>query len=221
MERGGLLGDLAAFARVAAAGGISAAAAQLGVAKSSLSARIAALERRVGTPLLLRSRAGVRPTPAGERLAAEGRGLIAQAEALLGELRTERERLAGTLRVTCVVGVADAVLVPLLAGFLQRHPGLSINVLATDLIVDPRREGVDVAFRFGWLRRPELGSVARRIGTYGGALVASPGYLSARPAGRRAAPPRWPGTPGSARRPSAACASRWRCRTRRGGGTTW
>ena len=38
---------------------------------------------------------------------------------------------------------------------------------------------MDVAFRFGWLRRPELGSVARRIGTYEGALVASPDYLSA------------------------------------------
>lgn len=179
MERSGLLGDLAIFARILSAGGISAAAAQLGMAKSSLSARMAALEEQVGVPLLLRSRGGVRPTQAGERLALAGRGLMAQAEAALAEVRGGEDRLAGTLRITCVVGVADVILVPLLAGFLEQHAGLSVDVLATDVIVDPRREGVDVAFRFGWLRRPEQGFIARRIGTYEGALVAAPDYIAA------------------------------------------
>lgn len=179
MERSGLLGDLAVFARVVTAGSISTAAAQLGAAKSSVSVRIAALETQVGAKLLTRSRDGVRPTPAGERLVAAGRGLVAEAEALLADIRAGEHRLAGTLRITCIVGVADTVLVPLLAGFLARHPALSVDVLATDLIVDQRREGVDVAFRFGWIRRAEAGYVARRIGTYEGALVASPAYLDA------------------------------------------
>ncbi|MGK7865596.1 LysR family transcriptional regulator [Falsiroseomonas sp. E2-1-a4] len=178
MERSGLLGDLAIFARVVSAGGISPAAAQLGMAKSSLSARVAALEEQVGTPLLLRSRGGVRPTQSGEQLILAGRALIAQAEAALAEVRGGANRLAGTLRITCVVGVADVILVPLLAGFLKQHEGLSVDVLATDVIVDPRREGVDVAFRFGWLRRPEQGFIARRIGTYEGALVAAPDYIA-------------------------------------------
>lgn len=179
MERSGLLGDLAVFARIVTAGSISAAAAQLGAAKSSVSARVAALEAQVGAKLLTRSRDGVRPTLAGERLAAAGLGLVAEAEALLADIHAAEHRLAGTLRITCMVGVADAVLIPLLAGFLARHPSLSVDVLATDLIIDPRREGIDVAFRFGWLRRPEDGFVARRIGTYEGALVASPAYLAA------------------------------------------
>jgi molybdate transport repressor ModE-like protein len=179
MERSGLLGDLALLSRILTAGSISTAAAQLGAAKSSVSARVAALEAQVGARLLTRSRDGVRPTPAGARLAEAGRGLVAEADALLAEIRAGEHRLGGTLRITCVAGVADAVLIPLLAGFAARHPQLSLDVLATDLIVDPRREGVDVAFRFGWLRRPEQGSVARRIGTYEGALVASPAYLDA------------------------------------------
>jgi DNA-binding transcriptional LysR family regulator len=182
----GLLGDLAILSRVLAAGSLSAAAAQLGVAKSSVSARITALEREVGVPLLIRARSGMRPTPAGERLAAGGRGLVAEAEGLLAEVRAGAQALSGTLRLTCAVGVADSILVPLLAGFIARHPALSVDMLATDLIVDPRREGVEIAFRFGWLRRPEEGFVARRIGTYEGALVASPSYLAA--AGRPRTP---------------------------------
>ncbi len=157
------------------------------MAKSSVSARITALEREVGTPLLFRSRSGVRPTSAGERLSAGGLGLVAEAEALLAGIRAGAQALSGTLRITCVVGVADAILVPLLAGFIARHPALSVDMLATDLIVDPRREGVDVAFRFGWLRRPEQGFIARRIGTYDGALVASPAYLAAAGTPRRPA----------------------------------
>lgn len=75
--------------------------------------------------------------------------------------------------------MADVILVPLLAGFLKQHAGLSVDVLATDVIVEPRREGGDIAFRFGWLRRPEQGFIARRIVTYEGALVAAPDYIAA------------------------------------------
>ncbi|MBP0447799.1 LysR family transcriptional regulator [Roseomonas sp. SSH11] len=178
MEPAGLLGDLAIFTRVVMARSVSAAALQLGAAKSSVSSRIAALERLVGARLLIRSRHGVQPTPAGERLAAAGRNLIADAEALLTEIRAGEDQITGTLRVTCAVGVADILLVPMLASFLRQHPALSVDVVATDLILDPRREGIDVSFRFGWLRRPEQGFVARRIGTYEGALVASPAYLA-------------------------------------------
>jgi DNA-binding transcriptional LysR family regulator len=179
MEPAGLLGDLAIFTRVVTARSVSAAALQLGAAKSSVSSRIAALERLVGARLLIRSRHGVKPTPAGERLTAAGQSLIADAETLLAEIRAGEDRITGTLRVTCAVGVADTLLVPMLASFLAQHPALSVDVVATDLILDPRREGIDVSFRFGWLRRPEHGFVARRIGTYEGALVASPAYLAA------------------------------------------
>jgi DNA-binding transcriptional LysR family regulator len=177
MESSGLLGDLAVYARVVTAGSISAAAAQLGASKSTVSARVASLEEQVGARLLVRSRLGVRPTLAGERLATAARGLMAEVETMLADIRAGEGAVAGTLRITCTVGVADAVLVPLLAGFMARHPALSLDVVATDLILDQRREGVDVAFRFGWIRRPEQGFVARRIATYEGALCASPSYL--------------------------------------------
>ncbi|MGK7865623.1 LysR substrate-binding domain-containing protein, partial [Falsiroseomonas sp. E2-1-a4] len=174
-----LLGDLALLERVVAAGGISAAAAALGTAKSSVSAQIAALEAEVGLRLLVRSSRGTRPTPAGERLLEAGRRLRDEAQAALAAARGDEGALAGTLRVSCPVGIADAVLVPLLASFLGEHPALRLDIAATDRIVDPRQEWIDVAFRFGWLRGAELGLVARRIGTFEGVLCASPTHLAA------------------------------------------
>lgn len=179
MIRDTLLGDLALLDRVVTTGGISAAAAALGTAKSSVSARIGALETQVGLRLLVRSSRGTRPTPAGERLLEAGRRLRAEAEAAFAAARGDEGALAGTLRISCPVGMADAVLVPLLASFLAEHPALRLDVAATDRIVDPRQEGIDVAFRFGWLRGAELGLVARRIGTFEGVLCAAPAYLAA------------------------------------------
>jgi DNA-binding transcriptional LysR family regulator len=178
MIRDTFFGDLALLERVVTAGGISAAAAALGTAKSSVSARIGALEAQVGLRLLVRSSRGTRPTPAGERLLEAGRRLHAEVQAALAAARGDEAALAGTLRISCPVGMADSVLVPLLASFLAEHPALRLDIAATDRIVDPRQEGVDVAFRFGWLRGAELGLVARRIGTFEGVLCAAPAYLA-------------------------------------------
>lgn len=60
--------DLMVFSTVARCGSLGAAAADLGLATPSVSARIAALERRLGTPLLARGARGSTATPAGERL---------------------------------------------------------------------------------------------------------------------------------------------------------
>lgn len=174
-----LLGDLALFDRVVAAGGISAAASTLGLAKSSVSTRIAALETALGVRLLIRARGGTRPTPAGERLLDAGQRLRAEADTVVAAARGEEGALDGMLRVSCPVGMADSVLVPLLASFLAAHPKLRLDVAATDRIVDPRAEGIDVAFRLGWLRGAELGLVARRIGSFEGVLCAAPAYLDA------------------------------------------
>lgn len=174
-----LLGDLALLDRVVSAGGISAAAAALGAAKSSVSTRISALEAALGVRLLVRARSGTRPTPAGERLLAASHRLRAEADAVLAAARGDEDMLTGLVRVSCPVGMADAVLVPVLASFLAAHPQLRLDVAATDRIVDPRAEGIDVAFRFGWLRGAELGLVARRIGSFEGVLCAAPGHLAA------------------------------------------
>ena len=87
--------DLAALGMlvaVAETGGFTAASARLGRTQSAISVRIQDLESQLGHKLLERSRRGVTPTDAGERLIAHARRLLAvEREALvaLGFTRAE------------------------------------------------------------------------------------------------------------------------------------
>jgi DNA-binding transcriptional LysR family regulator len=177
MDHDTLLPDLALFAQVVAARGISAAATRYGLSKSWISTRMTRLEGVVGTRLLIRSRLGVRPTSAGERLLAAGQRLLRDAEAAVTDVRTGERTVAGEVRVSCPSVIVDALIVPILAGLLRKHPGLTLDVSATDRIVDPRQEAIDVAFRFGWLHGAESGLVAQKVGIFPGVLCASPSFL--------------------------------------------
>lgn len=181
MIRETILTDLHVLSSVVAAGGISAAAALAGVSKSSISTRVSRLESVVGVRLLSRSRTGAKPTNAGERLLELTRRVQGDLDEAIASIRSNEQDLAGELRLSCPAGIVDALIVPLLASFLEKQPAISVDVRATDEIIDPRQAGIDLAFRFGWLHGAESGLVARRIGTYQGMICASPKYLASRP----------------------------------------
>ncbi len=169
------LNEVATFARVVDAGSFSAAAAQLGVPKSTVSRRVARLEERLGVRLLQRSTRRMHPTTEGERFHAR----IASALRTLGEAGNEvREGNAhprGLLRVTAPVDFGQRVLGGLVARFLERYPEVSANVVLTNRVVDLVGEGFDAAVRAGRLQDSML--VARRLGSSDGVLVASTDYL--------------------------------------------
>ena len=74
--------ELAAFVAAVETGGIGVAADALSLTQSAVTKRIARLEQRLGTPLLARSHAGVRPTKAGKALYPEAKaGLLALSRA--------------------------------------------------------------------------------------------------------------------------------------------
>ncbi len=175
-----MLADLQVFSAVVASGGVSAAAARAGVSKSSVSTRVSRLEGTVGVRLLNRSRTGATPTHAGERLLELTMRVQGDLEEAIAVIRSNEQDHAGEVRLSCPAGIADALIVPLLASFLDKHPAISIDVRATDEIIDPRQSGIDLAFRFGWLHGAESGLVARRIGTYQGMICAAPKYLASR-----------------------------------------
>ena len=178
VNRESLLSDLHLLSIVAEAGGISAAATRAGTAKSSISTRISRLESTVGVRLLTRSRLGAKPTHAGERLLSLSRRIQGDLEDAIASIRANERDIAGELRLSCPAGIADALIVPRLAGFLRQHPAVTLDIRATDEIVDPRQDGIDLAFRFGWLHGAESGLVARSIGAYRGMICASPSYLA-------------------------------------------
>lgn len=170
--------ELSLFIKVVEAGSISAAAEQLGVAKSAVSTRIAGFEAGVRVRLLTRSRKGVSPTAAGERMYAHGQRLLAQNEAVLEDVRRDEREPSGQVRISMPAGIADDILVPVLGRFLHRHPRVRLDVLATDSLVDLRQAGIDIALRFGWVQTGDF--IARKLATFEEYVVAAPAYLNDR-----------------------------------------
>lgn len=167
-------GEMEVFARAVELGGFSAAARALRVTPSAVSKLVARLEARLGARLLNRSTRGLQLTP-------EGRAFYARSVRVLADLdEAEREAAAGAaprgcVRVSANVPFGLRHLLPLVPGFLARHPGVTLDVALTDEVVDLLEERADVAIRTGPLRPSRL--VARKLGASRMAVVASPAYL--------------------------------------------
>ena len=170
------LEGMALLVRIVDHGGISAAGRALGVPKSSLSRRLARLERRLGTQLLRRNTRSLSLTDAGARFVARCRPIVAEAEAAQRELVAGTGRPSGLLRVAASVGFGQVVLLPLLLDFLDRHPEVRLDLHLGDERVALIRDGFDLAVRMGELDDAEL--VQRRLATIRRRLVASPAYLA-------------------------------------------
>lgn len=167
--------EAAVFVRVVQAGSFSAAARQLGLPTSTVSTRVARLERRLGVTLLQRTTRRLHLTEAGSLYfehASTGLGYLMEAEAALDEARQQPQ---GILKMTAPADLGDALLGHLLAETQARYPALSLELWLTERYVDLVAEGVDVAIRMGELRDSSL--IAKSLGTIQWALFASPSYL--------------------------------------------
>lgn len=170
------IGDLALFLRVLDTGSISAAARSLDVSVAVASQRLKRLERELGVRLLHRTTRRLHPTPEGVVLAAHGRTIVDDLEALAGELRETRAGVAGTLRVTMSPTFGRLYISPLLPELVARHPALRVSVHLDDQRLDLVRAGLDLAIRIGTLDDSAL--VARKLATNRRVLCASPAYLA-------------------------------------------
>src|SRR4051812_22517000 len=128
MQRGNL-DDLLAFLAVARERSFTKAAAKLGVSQSALSHTIRELEARLGLRLLTRTTRSVSPTEAGERLLRTVGPRLEEIDAELAALGELRERPAGTIRLTAVDYVVDAIVWPKLAKLLRRYPEIKVEIV--------------------------------------------------------------------------------------------
>ncbi len=167
--------ELETFVRVVELGGFSPAARAARMSPSAVSKLIARVEARLGTRLVNRSTRKLQLTP-------EGQGFYARALRILADLADAEaaasggETPGGRVRVNTSASFGTHVLVPLLPRFLDRFPGISLELHHTDAMVDLVAEGFDVAVRAGPLKSSSL--VARKLGTTTLMLVAAPAYLA-------------------------------------------
>ena len=166
------------FVQVVRAGSFKRAAEQLNLEPSSLSRKIAALEKRLNVKLLHRSTRRTRPTELGERYFEGLTRIIDQQAALEEGISSRVELLTGPFRVSAPVDFGVEFVVPVLRRMQREAPRLDIEVLLGSGFVDLLEQGIDVAIRIGEL--PDSNLIARKIGEVPRMLVASPDYLRIR-----------------------------------------
>jgi len=163
------------FARVAETGSFTAAARSLGRSKASVSQTVSQLEERVGARLLQRTTRRVELTRDGALFHERCRDLLSDFEDLDTLFRQTDQALSGRIRVDMSSRTARFLVIPRLPEFLARHPGIQIELGATDRAVDVIREGYDCVVRAG--ATVDSGLVARRLGEMPVINCASPRYL--------------------------------------------
>jgi DNA-binding transcriptional LysR family regulator len=169
------LNALVIFAKVVEANSFSEAARRLKMPVSSVSRRIAELEKLLGFSLLERSTRGFRLTDIGAGMLEYARRGVELSEAVDSIVSDQLSGVSGLLRLSAPPSISDTLVSPLVGAFQAAYPKVRVQILITNRFVDHIVEGVDLVFRVGAL--PDSSLVARTILTYRDQLVASPAYL--------------------------------------------
>ena len=172
------LTDVALFVRACATRNLSAAGREFGLSPAATSARIAQLEQQLGSRLLHRTTRSVALTQDGEVFLERALVLLEAAEQAESSVGDASRTPQGLLRVAASVSFGRQHIVPALAGFLDAHPGIRLDLRLSDRIIDMAANGIDVAVRIGPLRDSSL--VVRRLAPSRMVLAAAPAYLDKR-----------------------------------------
>jgi DNA-binding transcriptional LysR family regulator len=146
------------------AGSLSGAADRLQVDATTVSRRLAALQREIGTQLIEKSASGsLELTQAGLRTISHTETVETALDMLRTELTGARLAEEGMVRISSVPVVNSRILMPQLKRFSESHPGIEIHLASEVRNVSLTRRETDMAIRLG---RPQDGGynvTARRI----------------------------------------------------------
>ena len=173
------LNDLRLLMQVIEHGSYTAASRVNGIPKSTISQRIAALEKTVGTGLLRRTSRSFSLTEAGALLLPHARAIEGLARTIEQALLDQGDTLVGTLRVSCSTALAQFALSPLVPRFLDRHPDAHIRVEASNRLVDLVGEGYDMAIRGHVAPLKDSTLIQRVVARTPWSMAAAPGWITA------------------------------------------
>jgi DNA-binding transcriptional LysR family regulator len=170
--------DVRALLALLRTNSLAAAGKALGVDRSTMSRRVAALERSLGTKLFLRTRDGLRPAAVAERLRAHAERVEAEILAFERAVSATGEGASGVVRVATTEALGAFLVERGLLDLRREHPGVVVEILGGNRPVDIARGEAEIALRFGPLQGAAL--KARCVARFGFGLYASPAYLRAR-----------------------------------------
>jgi len=167
-------GEMEVFVRVVEGGGFSVAARRLRMTPSAVSKLVSRLETRLGTRLVNRTTRKLLLTPEGNAFYERCLRILADIEEA-ERSASATEHPVGRVRINTSASYGTHILAPIMAGFLERYPRVSVDIVQTDVIVDLLAERADIAVRAGPLADSSL--LARKLGETPLVVVAAPAYL--------------------------------------------
>lgn len=163
------------FVAVVEAQSFSRAAIRLGMPATTVSAKVAELERRLRVTLIRRTTRQMHVTAAGQGYYAQCAQALATIAAAERELAEAMQEPSGLLRITAPADLVNGLLTPLVERYLARYPKTSVAFKVTNRVVDLVAEGMDLAVRVGKLEASSLVVRSFRSGQIG--LFAARDYL--------------------------------------------
>jgi len=158
------------------AGTLSAASRRLRVPLTTVSRKIADLESRLGTRLLIRGSRRIALTDAGSSYVAACRRILENVEEAERMAAGEYSAPTGSLFITAPVVFGRLHVLPVIVDFLASYPDVDIRLRLADRLVNLAEEHIDLAVRIGEL--PDSSLVAIRLGMISRVVCASPAYLA-------------------------------------------
>lgn len=169
------LDSIAVFVKVVQAGSFSQAAKLLGMPNTTVSAKVAQLEKRLGVTLIQRTTRKLNVTQAGEIYFRGCVHALEEIQSVESEVTTSQNKPHGILRITAASDVGHTLLAPLVQVYLKKFPEMEIELMVTNRVVDLVGEGVDLGIRAGELEDSTL--LSKKLITAQMTFMASPAYL--------------------------------------------
>jgi len=166
--------SMTAFATVVAAGSFAGAAKRLQMSPAMVTNHVRALEERLGARLLNRTTRKISLTEAGREYHERCTRILAQIEDADSRVSALSSSPRGRLRVNASTVLGHG-LSTLIGDFTATYPEITVELITTDLLVDPVEEGYDLAIRYN--EAPDSSLIVRRLGQFRVVACAAPAYL--------------------------------------------
>lgn len=167
------------FLAVAETGSLSGAARRLGVSQPTLGRQMKQMESDLGVTLFLRQPRGLALTEAGQAMLPAARRMQEAMSEIAMTVAGRDTETNGTVRITASEVVAQQILPPIIAQLRIDHPGITVDLTATDQSDNLLFREADIAIRM--YRPSQLEIVTRKLGDLKLAVCAADSYLARHP----------------------------------------
>lgn len=167
---------LRSFVEVANTASFTKAAENLDLSRLQVSRHVQEVESWLQQRLLHRTTRKVSLTSAGEEALIRCERILNEATALETDALTHSQSLSGTIRVSSPIGLAQNLLIKAITRFVNLHPQVTIDILASDRFSQLVDERVDIALRY--TQQPADNLIARRLMAIDAVICAAPAYLA-------------------------------------------